>query len=435
MNRLRYLHILFILGLLLVLAGACEPAPPSTAAPAPPTPTLFWEPDLGRGPLLRLIRSASQELDITMYLFSDETMAQALERAAHRGVNVRLLLEMRPFGGGAINERMAQRLKRAGIHVRPANPAFRYTHEKSMVVDGTTGVIMTMNWTRSSFQRNREFGIIFRHPAWVEEMRRVFEADWQRTPPPRLKTQALVWSPINARERILAFIRGSQRELRVEHQNVEDPEVVAALIRAARRGVVVRIVCPPPSEDRQAAWGQLHALDRAGAKVRLLKHPYVHAKVLVADGKRGLLGSTNLTTTSLDFNRELSVIVEAPTVIAPLLRVMDEDWDNALPLTSKTRGPQHPLSPEETIHYVGQVVTVEGNVVRTHDTGKVTFLDLTRERQGFSVVIFARDYTKFPSPPASYYHKRRIRVRGRVQLYKGAPEIIVHSPEEIEIVK
>ncbi len=431
MNSIRRFFLLLLLSILIITgAVGCELLP----QPTPPSVTLFWEPDLGRGPLLRLISKAQHELDITMYLFTDEALAQALERAVRRGVEVRLLLEMHPFGGSASNERMARRLKQAGIHVRPTNPAFRYTHEKSMIVDGTTGVIMTLNWTRSAFSRNREFGVIFHYQPWVKEMRAVFEADWHYQIPPRLKEKELVWSPVNARERILAFIREAREELLVEHESLGDSDVVEALTEAAQRHVRVRLIGPPPREDDYKAWLQRYDLVRAGVHVRLLENPYPHAKVLVADRRQALVGSTNLTLTSLEFNRELSVFIRDPSALSSLLDVLEEDWKHAVPVNPNPP-PRNAISPADALRYVGKVVTVEGKVVHTYDTGKVTFLDFTRDKKGLSVVIFARDYGKFPAPPASYYHNRHIRVRGKIRLYKGAPEIIVHSPDEIEIIK
>lgn len=85
--------------------------------------------------------------------------------------------------------------------------------------------------------------------------------------------------------------------------------------------------------------------------------------------------------------------------------------------------------------YIGRLVAVEGRVVATHNSGKVCHLNFHEDyRRHFSVAIFAQDFAKFPPNPEQYYLKRNVRVTGIVKSYKGAPEIIVTDPGQIEIL-
>jgi micrococcal nuclease len=62
------------------------------------------------------------------------------------------------------------------------------------------------------------------------------------------------------------------------------------------------------------------------------------------------------------------------------------------------------------------------------------FLDFHDPYQGyFQVTIFASDVKNFQFSPASFYLNKEVRVTGTIQLYEGAPEIIVHSPSQIEV--
>ena len=86
--------------------------------------------------------------------------------------------------------------------------------------------------------------------------------------------------------------------------------------------------------------------------------------------------------------------------------------------------------------YYGQQVTVEGTIVRTKNTGKVTFLNFDPDyRHTLTLVIFPDDAAKFPSPPEEMFLHRRLRATGLVQEYEGAPEIIVREPSQIEIIE
>jgi hypothetical protein len=86
----------------------------------------------------------------------------------------------------------------------------------------------------------------------------------------------------------------------------------------------------------------------------------------------------------------------------------------------------------------GQDVTVEGSVTTIGTTQKkgITFINLGLPRkEGFAAVIFERSYGAFPEGFEGYSDKK-LRVTGRLDLYQGERiQIVVTSPEQIEIVK
>ena len=89
---------------------------------------VFIEPGDGRAPLLDEIRAARRSIDLEVYIITDEIILEALEDAQRRGVEVRVILEEHPFGGGGGQEELFARLESAGIAVRWGNPVFRFTH-------------------------------------------------------------------------------------------------------------------------------------------------------------------------------------------------------------------------------------------------------------------------------------------------------------------
>ena len=98
----------------------------------------------------------------------------------------------------------------------------------------------------------------------------------------------------------------------------------------------------------------------------------------------------------------------------------------------------------------GRIVSVEGNVVRTFyataSKGKPTFLDFHDPYQGwFMCVIWEenketgepireRFVAAFPPSPESYFLDKRVRVRGRISIYQGTPEIMLTEPSQIWVV-
>ncbi len=95
----------------------------------------------------------------------------------------------------------------------------------------------------------------------------------------------------------------------------------------------------------------------------------------------------------------------------------------------------------EIRQHEGEFTTVVGLVESTHiaKSGKVRFLNLGKDyREAFTVVIFTGDLSKFTSTigePTDYYMNKKIKVKGRIKIYKGKPEIIASSPEQITIIK
>jgi hypothetical protein len=93
------------------------------------------------------------------------------------------------------------------------------------------------------------------------------------------------------------------------------------------------------------------------------------------------------------------------------------------------------VSAADAVNLVDTYQAVEFRVVRTHDTGRVTFLNSRDPYQGhFYVAVFPADYDRFPEPPAVHFDGRCIVVQGRIELYRGAPQIVLRSPDDVRII-
>ncbi|MEI7905241.1 MAG: hypothetical protein WCI43_07505, partial [Candidatus Firestonebacteria bacterium] len=90
----------------------------------------------------------------------------------------------------------------------------------------------------------------------------------------------------------------------------------------------------------------------------------------------------------------------------------------------------------KTQNNIGNNIVTEGIISKTHNTGKVCFMNF---KQGLNlyltVVIFASDFKKFPENPEQFYLDKKVKVSGKVKEYKGTPEIILKSTDQIEVIK
>ena len=98
---------------------------------------------------------------------------------------------------------------------------------------------------------------------------------------------------------------------------------------------------------------------------------------------------------------------------------------------------QEYVSPIDAYKFIGVEKTVCGTVasatyaIRTK--GRPTFLNLDQPypKQIFTAVIWGSDRNKFQNPPESSFRGKRICVTGVIEEFRGKPEIIVRSPDQI----
>jgi phosphatidylserine/phosphatidylglycerophosphate/cardiolipin synthase-like enzyme len=302
-------------------------APTVTLAPGCPCLTAYVLPDAGVKPVADAIDGAQRSVKLKMYLFTEKSLVDALKRAVARKVDTRLLMEKNPFGGGAANLDVFNSLQGTGVQVQWTDDnAYRYTHEKSLVIDDKVAYIMSHNFTRSSFASNREYGIVDTNAADVAEVGRVFEADWNHIKPD-LSNPRLVWSPVNSRARILVLIDEAQNSIDIEQEEWQDQQIGDHLLAALKKGVKMRLVASP-NDPLSSDFNEPQRADlrQAGAQVRYLRSLYMHAKMYLVDGKKAFVGSENDSATSLNSNRELGIIFDETNPLTVIAATFEKDF-------------------------------------------------------------------------------------------------------------
>jgi cardiolipin synthase len=289
---------------------------------------MFVEPDAGVKPVTSAIAAATHSVWVEVYLLTDATVIAALEDARRRGVDVRVMLEEHPYGFDVVApQRTLQTLTTAGIQTKFANSAYTYTHAKMLIIDEATLFVLTANLSQSglggsSLGRNREFGVIDTHGEDVAEAVAIFQADWNRTQPVLHDTNMVV-SPVNSRAKITALIASAQTTLWIEDEEMYDTSSEDGLITAAHRGVNVRLILPGSADIEAADVARLKA---GGVQLVYVSAPFIHAKVIVADGRLAFVGSENFSATSLDENREVGLLLADTTALATITTTFERDW-------------------------------------------------------------------------------------------------------------
>ena len=299
-------------------------------------------PDDTSQPIVDAINNASKSLRIKMFTFSDPTLLQATIAAHRRGVKVRIMLNPARRSGEKENTETRKQLIKAGIDVIDSNPAFDVTHEKSMVVDDETAYVKSLNWQTKNLTETRDYAVVTSHKHEVDEIIECFEADWARVDFSPGDHSHLIWCVGNGRQRLGQLIDDAKHSLWLQNERYQDPVIIEHIVRAKERGVKVHVMARPPHKLRAEKLVEgvsgLRILQDVGIQIHKLKHVKLHAKVLLADGERAIIGSINLAPGSFDSRRELAIEVRDKHVVDRIHEVLKHDWEHSRPLDLSDEG-------------------------------------------------------------------------------------------------
>jgi cardiolipin synthase len=300
------------------------------------------------------IDAALTSILIEFYIWADggdvEMVADALERAAKRGVDCRVLVDALGAEGWWRGQG-PRRLEEAGVQVRKALPMGALDaligrtdlrlHRKIVVIDGLVGWTGSMNMVDPRFFKQNE-GV----GQWIDAMVRVegpavamlaavVADDWSLEtgeaagevvvsmqhapgkPMGKLTTQVLPSGPGQSQDGLLqvllTLINGAAREIVLTTPYlVPDDALVTALRGACSRGVRLTVVVPERVDSlmvRLASRSYYDEIMEFGGQILLYRGGLLHTKSLVADETVSLFGTVNLDMRSLWLNYEVAMLI------------------------------------------------------------------------------------------------------------------------------
>jgi len=311
--------------------------------------------------MTRLIDSAKRTIHVEMYMIGNDSVGRAmverLTAAANRGVQVRLIYDA--VGSLDVGSRFFARLRAAGGEVivyhapRLINRAWelvRRNHRKLISVDGRVAIIGGINWTADFLPPEMEEGAgwydlaveiegpavgdieVFFWRTWIycggivpEDIERLFAKPVRRGRARVFaRTTTRIFGRISVHHALRGAVIGSQNSVRFLQSYFVPPRNFVNLLKdAVARGVSVQVVMPQNSDVQiaQAAGRALYArLIEAGAQLYERPGSMMHAKVVIIDGWRSFIGSSNLNHRSIRLNLELSVEIRSRAFARALLR-------------------------------------------------------------------------------------------------------------------
>lgn len=254
-------------------------------------------PEERRKAVLRVIGAARQQLILSVFRCDDLEVLDGLADALRRKVQVEILITGRAKGWQQRLERLWVLLEGMGATLhRYADPVVKY-HAKYIVADDGPALVASLNLTRKCFSSTVDFVVTTYDPKVVSGLKRLFDADCQKSgaTPPRGLSERLIIGPEDARSRFTALIEGARRSVTLIDPDATDPGMLACLKSKTAEGVEV-------------------SLSRRGSFDGLSPH----GKLLLIDGTTAVIGSLSLSALSLDFRREVAIVVDDARVVRRL---------------------------------------------------------------------------------------------------------------------
>ena len=309
---------------------------------------VYTEGDSLYADMLTSIRSARHNVKLESYIFADDKIGQqfiaALVERAQAGVSVQVYLDA--AGSLFWGPRAVQTALRGGgvqmrwFHRWSWREPLRYNrrnHRKLLVVDGKTGFLGGFNIHRENSRK------VFGELRWRDTHVRVggvlahdlgvlFDAFWSN----RRRALPYMGSP-EVGQLITNHSRRGRHYLRAVYTTefaaartsihlttpylVPDRRTRQSLMRAAERGVEVRLLVPHKNNERIAQWAaqaMYAGLLARGVQIHEYLPRMLHAKTLVVDGDWCSVGTANLDYRSFFLNYELTLISNEAALVARL---------------------------------------------------------------------------------------------------------------------
>ena len=278
-----------------------------------------------------------QSIKMTLYRAGgDSPIARSLMRAAERGVQVAVLVELKARFDEATNVTWAKALERAGVHVVYGFLGLK-THAKCVLVvradeDGLRRYchIGTGNYNSRTARLYEDVGILTCDPAVGDDVAQLFNhlTGYSRAH----DYDSLLVAPRDMRGQLIDLIEneatlGSEGHITAKLNSLGDPELIEALYEASRVGVRIDLGVRGICCLRAGVAGLSDNIRVRSILGRYLEHSRI---VRFAHGDNGgplfLIGSADWMARNLDRRIEVLVPITHPKHQAWLDRVFELDF-------------------------------------------------------------------------------------------------------------
>lgn len=269
-----------------------------TTGPGVPPDRLVVPVEDRRPALLDVIRQARQRITLSLFRCNDAAVFAELAAAVARGVVVEVLVTSRAKGGKKKMAKLWRALEETGATLHSyTDPVVKY-HAKYLVADDGPALVASLNFTKKCFKKTCDALVVTYDPAVVADLRRLWIADCARKRIPADLAERLIMGPERARRQFTALINSARTSIRLIDAKFSDPDLVSLLNEKRAGGMEVEVFSGKQIGDRKS-----------------------HGKIMLVDDRTVVVGSLALAALSLDFRREVAIVVTHPSAVAEAIEL------------------------------------------------------------------------------------------------------------------
>ena len=315
---------------LLSLVGCSSPALRQPLA-APPREVRLWQDARIFTLVGELIGGAHRRVMVEMYELGRAEIVTSLGTAKGRGVAVRVITD--PTVRASRDSSLGFDALRIPERAYPIDDGRHQIDHVKLLIADDEAAIGGMNWGRHS-DRNHDYVLQTRVAADVARLTSIFEQDWALAgghPAPLAALGGAVGQTApgtEIREMLEGALRGARRRILAEVYTLTDPDVIAGLAIAYRRGVDIRVILDPNQEYNFRAFQLLRAASVAVRWYPVPRGVLLHAKIGLFDDEL-ILGSANWTLSGLGVNHELDIKTRDAYTLAEYGSRFESDWSRS----------------------------------------------------------------------------------------------------------
>jgi cardiolipin synthase len=299
--------------------------------------------------ILEALESARSYIYLQYYIFEEGELTGKLlklfEAKKEEGVRVKMIYD--GIGSYSLSRRYIEKLKAHGVEVYPFLP-FRFgrflsslnyrNHRKIIVVDGRVAFTGGINISDRYFKGDPELGrwhdmhLAVEGPA-VAFMEHVFVTDWFMVSEQQIDLQSYPQTARkqtentlvqivpsgpddvfpNIEQSYLSIINEATKYLYITNPYIiPSAEILKALQIASLSGVDVRLLISERSDSKLVDWTVRSYFDeflKAGIRIYLFPHGFLHSKILVSDDNIASVGTANIDVRSFEHNYEVNALL------------------------------------------------------------------------------------------------------------------------------
>jgi cardiolipin synthase len=333
----------------------------------------------GHATFINAIKGARESVVMEMFHLTDKEVIETL-KGLENNVKATLILDHGNLDTcGEKPECVTVQLKdKANIKIVHSSKKFSITHSKTMIIDGKTAYITTINLTIAA-NKTRDYGLLTHDPQVIKQLQNLYlisdvdNAATDNDLPPTTPENHLIFAPTDqAQGKLVALVHSAltspgdslsggaptkkprkKRPPRTPSsadsgnlgfvyatvESLKDEQLGNMFVEVAKAGVDVRIIVPMCVENSIKSYDYEPLMNYVKLSGGTLKAkmmptegtpelPYMHGKMIVLSNNTAFVGSENFTNNSLAKSRETGIIFKNAEIANDLKTTFLDDWNN-----------------------------------------------------------------------------------------------------------